>query len=102
MEHLNGVIRVAELITGDNYTDPKGKHYTEHGNKTVVGIADMIETTTAVRELHDALERATPWLAKLIADGLHKNTAIPNDAIRALRMAEAALHHAATPLSRTP
>jgi len=45
----------------------------------------------ASETLRKALERATPWLGKMIADGGHMNAVAPNDCIGALEQAEAAL-----------
>lgn len=42
-------------------------------------------------ELLAALQRAVPWLGKLIADGGHMNSVAPNDAVGALQQAEAAI-----------
>lgn len=38
-----------------------------------------------------ALMRVVPWLGKMIADGGHMTSVAPNDAIRSLQMAEAAI-----------
>jgi hypothetical protein len=40
-------------------------------------------------ELLAALERAIPWLGKMIADGAHQNSVAPLDCERALAQAEA-------------
>lgn len=45
-------------------------------------------------ELLEALERCVPWLGKMIADGAHMNATLPNDAVRSLEMAEAAISKA--------
>ena len=48
-------------------------------------------TGSKERELHLALKRALPWLGKLIAEGAHKNTVCPNDAVGAMEQAQSAL-----------
>jgi len=45
----------------------------------------------AAPEMLEALHRAVPWLGKLIADKGHLQSVLPNDAVRALQMAEAAI-----------
>ena len=45
-------------------------------------------------ELLAALQRALPWLGKLIADGGHLNSVAPNDAVGAMQQAEAAIKKA--------
>ena len=49
----------------------------------------------AFKEMLEALERAAPWLGKLIANDGHLEAVMPNDAIRTLQMVEAALARAA-------
>lgn len=44
------------------------------------------------KRLKAALERALPWLGRLIADGGHLNSVAPNDAIGAMEQADAALY----------
>lgn len=49
------------------------------------------QAIAALPDLHEALARAVPWLGKMIADGGHLGCVLPNDAVRTLQMAEAAL-----------
>lgn len=46
------------------------------------------------RELLAALKRATPWLGRLIVEGVHLKCVAPNDAERTLDHAEAAIRAA--------
>lgn len=48
----------------------------------------------AAPELLAALNRALPWLGRLIADGGHLNSVAPNDAIGAMNQAQAAIDKA--------
>lgn len=43
-------------------------------------------------EARAALNKAAPWLGRLIADGGHRNCVSPNDAERTLEMVEAVLN----------
>jgi hypothetical protein len=45
----------------------------------------------AAPDLLKALQRCAPWMGKLIAEGVHERAVLPNDAIRSLAMAEAAI-----------
>jgi hypothetical protein len=45
----------------------------------------------AAPEMLEALTRAAPWLGKLIANNVHMDCVMPNDAIRTLDMIEAAI-----------
>lgn len=45
-------------------------------------------------ELLAALRRVVPWLGKMIADNGHMQAVLPNDAVRSLQMAEAAIEQA--------
>src|SRR5687768_14796012 len=51
----------------------------------------------AAPELLEAIKRVVPWLGKMIVDGHHLEAVAPNDAIRSLQMAEAAISKATTP-----
>ena len=53
MTHTPGALRAAEIIMND-----KHKIRTDYGEKTVYGIADLIETETGLPELLGALKRA--------------------------------------------
>lgn len=46
---------------------------------------------TAAPELLDALRRATPWLGKMIADGGHLKSVLPNDCLIVLQLANSAI-----------
>lgn len=48
----------------------------------------------AAPELLEALRRVVPWLAKHIADNHHLESVAPNDALGALRQAQAAIQKA--------
>ncbi len=48
----------------------------------------------AAPELLAALNRALPWIGRLIADGGHLNSVAPNDAIGAMNQAQAAIDRA--------
>ena len=45
----------------------------------------------AAPDLLAALERCIPWMGKLIAEGAHLQSILPNDAVVALDQAEAAI-----------
>lgn len=45
-------------------------------------------------ELLAALERITPWIGKMIADGAHLGAVLPGDCEQALRQAAAAIEKA--------
>lgn len=52
---------------------------------------EHFDLIAAAPDLLAALERAIPWLGKLIADGGHLQAVMPMDAVRTLEMAEAAI-----------
>lgn len=56
--HSPGAIQAAEIITGDNYSAPRGTYLTDYGKKTVVGIASIIDDTTAARDLLEVIKAA--------------------------------------------
>ena len=65
--HSQGAIRAAEAITGGVYGDDK-RYKTAYGHKTVMGIADMIETQTAcavIPQLLEALEMALGTIERI-------------------------------------
>lgn len=51
-QHLPGAIRAAEAVTGGTYGD-KTLYSTAYGQKTVMGVADLIELDTGLRALYD-------------------------------------------------
>lgn len=61
------------------------------GGNDLAVIQANAKLIAASTELLAALQRAVPWLGKLIADGGHMNSVAPNDAVGALQQAEAAI-----------
>lgn len=55
---------------------------------------DTAKLFASAPDLLAALQRAAPWLGKLIADKGHENSVLPSDAIRTLKMVEAAISKA--------
>ena len=60
-KHTPGAIRAAEIITGGYYGDGH-KYATNYGNKTVKGIADLIDRETHAPELLTACKLAVARL----------------------------------------
>lgn len=64
--HTKSAIKVAEVITRDNYDSPNEKYETEYGKKTIVGIADMIDNETGLADLLKVCKAALPWIESQI------------------------------------
>ncbi len=67
-KHTAGAIRAAEIITQSKYGASK-KTRTEYGQKTAIGIADLIDRQTHVLVLLAACEEATIQI-KYLRDNL--------------------------------
>ena len=67
--------------------------YPAHDSTTETAQANA-KLIAAAPELLAALNRALPWLGRLIADGGHLNSVAPNDAIGAMNQAQAAIDKA--------
>ena len=57
MKHTPGAIKAAEIITGGKYGE-KQRYHTQYGDKTVIGIADLIDRETAAPDLLEACQLA--------------------------------------------
>jgi hypothetical protein len=67
MEHTPGAIRAAEILGFGSYTDSKHRVPTANGDKTIKGIADLIDMETAAPDLLEACkeaERVIRWAAQ--------------------------------------
>lgn len=75
-QHTLGAIRAAEIITGGKYDEINGRTYsTVNGNKTLRGIADVIDGETAAPEMLAALERMLALYEKMMDRIPHGDTA---------------------------
>lgn len=52
---------------------------------------------SAAPDLLAALQRCLPWVGKMIADGVHMSSILPNDAVGAMDQAQAAIEKAVRP-----
>jgi hypothetical protein len=50
-EPLPSAIKAAEIITGGTKWDTKTRYPTKYGEKTVIGIADLIQSETALPDI---------------------------------------------------
>ncbi len=66
-------------------------YLTDDNRKRTAEAARTARMLEAAPEMLAALQRAAPWLGKLIADGGHLQATLPADAVRTLDMVEAAL-----------
>lgn len=65
--------------------------YYDKGNEEQDQTAQVM---AAAPELLEALERVTPWIGKMIADGAHLGTVLPGDCEQALSQARGAIEKA--------
>lgn len=88
--HAAGAIRAAEIITGHQYGDPRGTFsiLTAYGQKTVWGIADLIDRETKASETAAQRDRLFEALLLVEADLIeHQGTRLEGTVRHVVRRA---------------
>lgn len=84
---VNSTENLVKLLEQEGIAIPRGQKI------LIAAHIDAAVRASGAPELYAAAKRAQPWIGKLIADGGHQNAVMPNDAVRAMEMLEAAVTH---------
>ena len=79
----------AARVFGNNAPDSFKVFTKPFGGVCVADCGDNEENAklcAAGPEMITAIRRALPWIGKMIADGGHMNSVLPNDAVRTMEM----------------